>query len=66
MHRAFTLTIALLVGATTAACGGSADQESDTGGVVVRDISVDTVDGSDISAQEPEESPADDLSLIHI
>lgn len=60
MHRAFTLTIALLVGATTAACGGSADQESDTGGVVVRDISVDTVDGSDISAQEPEESPADD------
>ena len=38
MHRAFTLTIALLVGATTAACGGSADQESDTGGVVVRDI----------------------------
>jgi len=39
-------------------CGGSSDS-TDSGGVVIRDISVDTVDGSDITADEPaDESPS--------
>ena len=36
----------------SAACGGG-DSDDESGGVVVRDISVDTVDGADITATEP-------------
>jgi len=51
MHRSITLVVTLSVGLVTAACGGSGGDTEEGGGVVIRDISVDTVDGSDISAE---------------
>lgn len=43
-----------------AGCGGGGSGDDETGGVVVRDISVETVDGSDIAATEPAEADSDD------
>ena len=43
---------ALALALMSAACG-SGDSDDESGGVVVRDISVDTVDGTDITATEP-------------
>lgn len=52
---AATLTLALIA----ASCGGGgSDEPDDAGGVVVRDISVETVDGSDITADDAEPDAA--------
>lgn len=40
-----------------ASCGGGDDDTADAGGVVVRDISVDTVDGSDIEPETTADGP---------
>ncbi len=43
------LAISLFV----AACGGGDSDEAGAGAVIIRDISVDTVDGTDVTANEP-------------
>lgn len=52
-----TAAVSLAMTVIAASCGGSSDPE-ETGGVVIRDISVDTVDGSDITADEPTDGGA--------
>lgn len=56
-HRVRAAVLLVTLAAIAVSCGGSSDA-ADSDGVVIRDISVDTVDGSDITADEP----ADDSS----